>query len=392
MATSLADPDAMNPDRSSSSAPDSLPPEARVELRRALLTWYDARSPDYPWRGSGDPYRVWISEIMLQQTRVATVAGYYRRFLERFPTLASLAAASLDEVLQGWEGIGYYSRARHLHRLAGQLVERRAGAFPETPEALSALPGIGPYTAAAIASIAFGQPAAVVDGNVARIFSRLFDLPEEIDRPAVLDRIRAQAQSLLAVDRPGDFNQAMMDLGRTLCTPRQPGCGACPIAAFCLARQRGTVHLRPLRRARRARPLLRAAAAVLYDPEGRLLLGQRPLKGLWGGLWALPGGLCDPDETWSGALVRSLAFRGEPLIVEREMASATQDLTHFRVQLRAFACQLPSPIRPPASPGPMWQSLAWVSPDQLADYSMGKGDRQLVEQLTVWQPRLFEDL
>lgn len=381
----------MSPDRPSLPQPEPLPPEERIELRRALLGWYDARSADYPWRGCGDPYRIWISEVMLQQTRVATVVGYYQRFLDRFPTVEALATASLAEVLQCWEGLGYYSRARHLHRLAQQLVERHGGAFPQSPETLRTLPGIGPYTAAAVASIAFGEPAAVVDGNVARIFSRLFDLPEEIDRPAVLDRIRAQAQSLLAVDRPGDFNQALMDLGRTICTPRQPGCPECPLAAFCLARQRGTVHLRPVRRAKRLRPLLRGAAAVLRDSEGRLLLGQRPLKGLWGGLWALPGGLCDPDETNTATLVRSLAFLGGPLIVEREMANATQDLTHFRVHLRAFACRLPEPLVLPPSPSPAWHSLAWVPLDQLAGYSMGKADRQLVDQLIIWQPRLFEE-
>jgi A/G-specific adenine glycosylase len=381
----------MSPDPVPAPMPEPLPPEERNELRRALLAWYDARSAAYPWRGCGDPYRIWISEVMLQQTRVATVVGYYHRFLDRFPTLEALAAASLAEVLQSWEGLGYYSRARHLHRLAEELVERHGGVFPQTAEALRVLPGIGPYTAAAIASIAFGQPAAVVDGNVARILSRLFDLPEEVDRPAALDRIRARAQSLLAVDRPGDFNQALMDFGRTICTPRQPGCSECPIAAFCLARQRGTVHLRPVRRPRRSRPLLRAAAAVLRDPAGRLLLGQRPLKGLWGGLWALPGGLCDPDETNAAALVRSLAFLGGSLLVEREMASATQDLTHFRVHLRAFACRLPEPLVMPLQPDPAWQSLAWVSPDQLAGYSMGKADRQIVEQLTLWQPRLFEE-
>jgi len=387
----LSDPDAMSPDRVPVPQPEPLPPEERIALCRALLAWYDARSAVYPWRGCDDPYRIWISEVMLQQTRVATVVGYYHRFLDRFPTLEALATASLGEVLQCWEGLGYYSRARHLHRLAGQVVERHAGAFPRTAEALSTLPGIGPYTAAAIASIAFGQPAAVVDGNVARILSRLFDLPEEIDRPAVLDRIRTLAQSLLAVDRPGDFNQAMMDLGRTICRPRKPDCRDCPLASCCLARQRGTVHLRPVRRAKRARPVLHAAAAVLRDPAGRLLLGQRPLKGLWGGLWALPGGLGDPEETNAATLVRSLAFLGGPLLVEREMASATQDLTHFRVHLRAFACRLPEPIVLPSPPSPAWPSLVWVSPDRLADYSMGKADRQIIEQLTVWQPRLFEE-
>jgi len=381
----------MSPDRSPLPPPDPLPSEQRIELRQALLAWYDTRSTAYPWRGSRDPYRIWISEVMLQQTRVATVVGYYHRFLERFPTIEILANASLGEVLQSWEGLGYYSRARHLHRLARELVERHGAVFPPTASALALLPGIGPYTAAAVASIAFGQPAAVVDGNVARILARLLDLPEEIDRPAVLHQLRAHAQSLLAVDRPGDFNQAMMDLGRTICRPRQPACQGCPLAAFCRARQRRTVHLRPLRRVKRSRPILHVAAAVLRDPAGRLLLGQRPLKGLWGGLWALPGAICDPDETSAAALVRSLAFLGGPLIVEQEMASTAQDLTHFRVHLRAFACRLPEPLVLPPCLAPTWQSLAWVSPGQLADFSMGKGDRQLVEQLTVWQPRLFEE-
>lgn len=365
-------------------------PTARPLPSRAfaakLLAWYDESTTEMPWRGQRDPYRIWLSEIMLQQTRIAAAEGYYHRFLNRFPTIQSLAAASLDEVLKLWEGLGYYARARNLHRLAQVVVKEYDGHFPASAEALQALPGIGPYTAAAVASIAFGEAVAVLDGNVVRVLARLIDSPDEISQPKVVKQLWELASTLLPPKRPGDYNQALMDLGRMVCTPRRPDCQHCPVREFCLAAARGTQELRPVKKPKAPLPEVRAAAAVIRDEASRLLLVQRPEDGLLGGLWTLPGGRCEPDETYADCLRRSLAQTlGIEIRVGSEMAAATQTLTHFHLRLRAFACEL---IAGTPSGETRW---AWVAPAELSSYSLGKADREVVEQLERWQPRLFEE-
>ncbi len=353
-----------------------------------LLAWFDERGVVMPWRGSRDPYQICLSEFMLQQTRVATVESYYARFLERFPTIEALAAASVDEVLKCWEGLGYYSRARNLLRLAKVVVAEHGGQFPTTVEELEKLPGIGPYTAAAIASIAFGVEAATLDGNVIRILSRLIDLNEETGSPAVDRRLRELAATLLPAERPGDYNQALMDLGRTTCTPQRPQCHRCPVSNFCLARQHGTAHLRPVKKKKAELPIVRAAAAVIQDAEGRILLLQRPAEGLLGGLWALPGGNCIAEESYAECLRRNLQQKLKVEIeVGGEMAAATQDFTHFRMHLRAFACSMNG-----SRPDPDGRTrFAWAGKEDLAQYSLGKADREIVNSLDQWQPRLFEE-
>jgi A/G-specific adenine glycosylase len=356
------------------------------EFSAALLNWYDQNPTQMPWRGSRNPYRIWLSEIMLQQTRVTTVAGYYQRFLERFPTVEALAAAPIDDVLKSWEGLGYYARARNLHRLAQQIVSEHSGQFPASAEALQQLPGIGRYTAAAIASIAFDQAVAVLDGNVIRVLSRLTDLPEEVSQPHVERQLWDLAENLLPPERPGDYNQALMDLGRTICTPRDPDCHHCPVQAFCLAFARGTQALRPVKKQKSPLPTVRAAAAVIRDAEGRVLLVQRPTEGLLGGLWALPGDRCAAEETYADCLRRSLQQTlGIESRVAEEMAATEQTLTHFRLRLRAFACELIS-----GAPNSEIR-FVWASPTDLARYSLGKADREIVEGLDQWQPRLFEE-
>ncbi len=345
-----------------------------------------------PWRGSRDPYRIWLSEVMLQQTRIATVEGYYKRFLKRFPTIKTLAAASLDDVLKSWEGLGYYARARNLHRLAQQVVGELKGRFPSSAEALRQLPGIGRYTAAAIASIAFDQAVAVLDGNVIRVLSRLTDLAEEISQPRVDRELWDLAESLLPSKRPGDYNQALMDLGRAVCVPRRPDCNHCPVQSFCLAFARNTQALRPVKKKKAPLPTIRAAAAVIRDAEGRILLAQRPPDGLLGGLWMLPGGNCEPEENDTDCLRRSLRQSlGIEISVAEEMASAAQTFTHFHLSLRAFACQLIAGV-PQSATG---TNLVWASAAELAQYGMGKADRQIVNALAdpskCRQPRLFEE-
>jgi len=252
----------------------------------ALLAWYDRSARSLPWRAPpgavADPYRVWLSEIMLQQTTVATVRGYYDRFLARWPSVEALAAAPLDEVLKAWAGLGYYARARNLHACARRVAGEMGGRFPATLESLGALPGIGPYTAAAIAAIAFDRPHAAVDGNVERVMSRLNAITEPL--PAAKPALAAAAQALVPDRRPGDFAQAMMDLGATVCTPRNPRCGDCPWTDRCFARREGIAETLPRRMARKAVLTRYGAAFWIERSDGAVLLRRRPEKGLLGGM------------------------------------------------------------------------------------------------------------
>ena len=255
----------------------------RANITQILLAHYDAHARALPWRADTDPYRVWISEVMLQQTRVETVVPYYRRWLERFPTVDALADAAEEEVLKAWEGLGYYSRARNLRRAALLVRERHAGVLPRDAQQLSELPGFGDYTVGAVASIAYGAALPAVDGNVKRVLSRVYDLAAP--SPA---HLRSLAAALVPADRPGDFNQALMEFGATVCTPRAPRCEMCPLESACGARRAGTVLERPARAAPRTIPAERVAVVVLRDQEERVLMVRRPARGLLAGMWSLP--------------------------------------------------------------------------------------------------------
>ena len=271
-------------------------------LRSKLCTWYDRTHRRLPWRETRDPYRIWVSEIMLQQTRVAAVLPYYESFLERFPSPEALAEASEQEVLARWSGLGYYSRARNLHRAAREVAER--GGFPRDYQTIRALPGIGDYTAAAIASIAFELPHAVVDGNVMRVLARLENETGDIRSTVTRRRLTERAGQLLDTSRPGHFNQALMELGAIVCTPRQPGCDACPVSRFCEARKLGTQHQLPVKLGRKPAKFIDKTVLVI-ERRGRLLLRQRPKESRkLAGFWELP----EPDEA-PGAT--SIGERGE---------------------------------------------------------------------------------
>ncbi len=271
-------------------------------LRRNLLAWYARHKRAMPWRGTRDAYRIWISEVMLQQTRVAAVLPYYRRFLHRFPGVAALARARQEEVLRHWAGLGYYSRARNLHRAAKEIVARHGGEFPRTREAALALPGIGRYTAAAILSIAYDEPLAVLDGNVARVLARFGALRGDLRAPRRWNQLQEAAQALLPIAglgesraaRPGEWNQAMMELGATVCTPQSPRCWDCPVARCCSAKKLGLQDKIPPARKKHAPVKMKIAAAVLLDPRGRTLLvkenGAR-LNGLFSRMWQFPAAL-----------------------------------------------------------------------------------------------------
>ncbi len=270
----------------------AFPPRpTRVEvarLRRQLLAWYDAHKRALPWRASRDPYRVWISEAMLQQTRVETVIPYFARFLDRFPSLSTLAAAPVEDVLAVWSGLGYYSRARTLHAAARSIMAVHAGRMPDDREELRDLPGIGPYTAGAILSIAFDQPEPLVDGNVARVFSRVFEIAGEPTSPALTRELWERAEQLVgAGDRAGDWNQALMEVGALVCTPRDPKCADCPLASDCGARRAGRVAELPWPKARKTAVGVELAVLVV-ERRGRYLLEQRPAIGRMAGLWQLP--------------------------------------------------------------------------------------------------------
>jgi A/G-specific adenine glycosylase len=309
-------------------------------FQHALLRWYDASRRDLPWRArpgeAADPYRVWLSEIMLQQTTVKAVIPYYRAFLDRWPDVEALAAASLDEVLAAWAGLGYYSRARNLHACALEVA--RLGAFPKDEAALKALPGIGAYTAGAIAAIAFGRQAAAVDGNVERVAARLFAVEEAL--PQAKPRLAALAQELVPRDRPGDHAQAMMDLGATICSPKSPSCLVCPVSGFCAGLGEGIAASLPRKSVKARRPLRQGAAfvAIRQGPDGCfILLRKRPAKGLLGGMMEVPGTI------WAEMPGTEMAAEADgetapfPADWRRVPGLVRHVFTHFQLELTVFA-------------------------------------------------------
>jgi len=343
-----------------------------------LLRWYKNFAADLPWRRSRDPYLIWLSEIMLQQTQVTTVIPYFVRFTAAFPTVQALAAAQLSDVLKLWEGLGYYSRARNLHKAARQIVAQYGGQFPTDAATLQKLPGIGRYTAAAIASIAFGEGAAVLDGNVMRVLSRIDDLAEDIGQKSVQDKLWARAEALLSREQPGDYNQAMMELGRTLCMPRSPRCLLCPVNRHCLALAAGTQHKRPVRAARPKTPHYDVAAGVIWDNQGHLLIAQRPAKGLLGGLWEFPGGKQEAGESLSECLQRELREELAISVTVGELiVSVKHAFTHFKITLHAFECRYLE--GPPQTLG--CADWRWVVPNELDQFAFGRVDRHVIEVL-----------
>jgi A/G-specific adenine glycosylase len=351
-----------------------------------LLAWYDRAAADLPWRRTRDPYHIWLSEIMLQQTQVETVIPYYERFLKFFPTVQALADAPLDDVLKLWEGLGYYSRARNLHRAAQMIAHDMGGYVPTTADGWQQLPGVGRYTAGAIASIVYDEFAPVLDGNVIRVFARLLDLDADVTQNEVKNQLWRQAELWMPDARPGDYNQALMELGRTVCKPRNPLCATCPIQAYCLAYQLGTQEERPVRTPRAATPHYDVAAGIIWNERGKLLIAQRPLDGLLGGLWEFPGGKQETGESLEDCLRRELREEmaievrvGELFVVVRH------GFTHFRITMHAFTCHYIS--GPPQAIGV--RDWAWIAPDQLDHYSFGKADREVIAALNARGNMLF---
>ena len=342
-----------------------------------LLRWYRRNGRTLPWRGHPDPYAVWVSEIMLQQTRVETVIPYFEEWMDRFPSVRALAEAPEKSVLSVWEGLGYYSRARNLHKAAQVVVDKFKGKLPRSVEELRKLPGVGRYTAGAIASIAFGLDEPVLDGNLRRVYTRLFNVGIPADSTEGEKLLWAIAAKNLPKGKAGDFNQAMMDLGATICLPKNPRCWLCPLMGECEAQKLGVQEQRPVLKPKAETPHVVHAAAVIVrrfgnPPHEKVLLAKRPSKGLLGGMWEFPNGEVSGDpvrglpkaiRTGYGLKVRA----GEALTVVRHTYS------HFRATVHAYRCELVE--------RPKKENLKWVKGAELGDVPMGKIDRQIARKL-----------
>ncbi|MGB7100214.1 MAG: A/G-specific adenine glycosylase [Xanthobacteraceae bacterium] len=335
----------------------------------ALLAWYDRHRRKLPWRvlpgDRADPYRVWLSEIMLQQTTVRTVAPYYTGFLARWGDVQALAAAPLDEVLKAWAGLGYYARARNLHACARAVVERHDGKFPQTEAALRDLPGLGGYTAAAIAAIAFDAPASPVDGNIERVIARLFAVTESL--PNAKPELRRLARELTPQRRAGDFAQAMMDLGATICTPKKPACVFCPWNESCAGRARGEAETLPRRIPKREGTLRRGAAFVVERADGFVLVRTRPAKGLLGGMTEVPTTEWTPDFDESSARDHAPRFgssKRRKVVAWRRLPGTVRHVfTHFPLELSVYAAELPAGVQAPE--GMRWIPMADIAGEAL---------------------------
>lgn len=334
----------------------------RKVIAADLLAWYDDNRRKLPWRAPpgrrADPYRVWLSEIMLQQTTVTTVQPYFAAFLGRWPTIEALASAELDDVLHAWQGLGYYARARNLHKCARLIAAERRGRFPDDEAALRELPGIGPYTAAAIAAIAFGRRAVPVDGNVERVVARLFAVDEPL--PAAKAKLRRLAESLAPARRPGDFAQAMMDLGQSICLPRRPHCARCPIARHCRANAGGLAESLPARTRKAAKPLRRGTAFWLVADDGAVLLRRRADQGLLGGMMEVPSTPwletpLDGDDIGRHLPVRARGLRRLPGLVRH-------GFTHFDLELTVMTGRVVSKRAPAGG--------VWCPPGGLAGFAL----------------------
>jgi len=353
------------------------------QLAPKLLAWWDEGHDSFPWREMADPYAIWISEVMLQQTQVSTVVPYFRAWMAQFPTVESLAAAPLDAVLKAWEGLGYYRRARNLHQAARRLVEEWGGRLPAEAAALQTLPGIGRYTAGAIASIGFDRPAAVVDGNVVRVLARLTDLEDDVTRSATVAALWKLAQSLVPTERPGEYNQALMELGRKVCRPAQPLCHRCPLADLCQARKLGTQMERPVRPPRRRTPHYVVTAGVIWRDD-KVLIARRPLGGMLGGLWEFPGGKQDEGESLVECLKREIQEElGIEIEVGERLTTIEHAYTHLRITLHVFRCRYQSG-RPQAIEV---ADYAWVSLDELDGYAFPVTDQAIIRVLKGQEPK-----
>lgn len=352
-------------------------PGSTKQIRAKLLRWYRRHARDLPWRKTRDPYAIWLSEIMLQQTQVQTVVSYYERFLKRLPTVEKLARARLDTVLKLWEGLGYYSRARNLHKAAQCIMKEYQGVFPDTAEDLMRLPGIGRYTAGAIASIAFDRQEPIVDGNVRRILCRLYRIHGDTRSPALLEQLWVLAADLVPRRHPGQFNQAMMELGATLCARQSPQCPKCPLRTLCLAQLHQEQDLLPQRVPKKSVPHQIVAIGIIFR-RGKILIDKRKPEGLLGGLWEFPGGKPEAGESLKAALKREVKEELNINIrVGRHLTTVRHAYTHFTVELHAYRCHYASGT--PQCLG--CTDYKWITLDQLKRYAFPGANKKIFPAL-----------
>lgn len=331
-----------------------------------------------PWRNSEDPYRIWVSEIMLQQTRVDQATPYFERFIEHFPTVYDLAAADQQEVLKVWEGLGYYSRARNLHTASKLVVEEFDGQVPDNWKDINKLKGVGPYTAAAVLSIAFQKPHAVVDGNVIRVLSRFFGIDADVRRSATKNKIQEHADDLLSEERPGDFNQALMEFGATVCKPSNPRCDECTLAPGCIANQTMRTDELPYKSSKKKRPHKQIGVGIIKNEKGQVLIALRPEDVMLGGLWEFPGGKQETGETLEETVKRELREELDVEIsVNRPFMKLDHAYSHFKITLHAYLCSLVTGDPKPKNS----QEVRWVTIDALHKYPFPKANKKLTEKL-----------
>lgn len=358
-------------------SPDLNQPVGPEEVARRLISWYGGAGRDLPWRQTRDPYRIWVSEVMLQQTTVAAVIPYYERFLQRFPTVRALAAEPLDEVISLWAGLGYYSRARNLHKAARIVVEELGEVFPSTVNELMLLPGIGRSTAGAIVSIAYGLPAPILDGNVRRVLVRLFAWCDEPRSSKAEKQLWEWAEQLTPEDAAHDYAQAIMDLGATVCVPRQPLCNSCPINQLCQAYAQGIAEDLPVKKRRGALPVRRQVAVVVVSADKNYLLRQRPVDGFLGGLWEFPTADCpenfDAVDVASG-LLRDLQLPGK----FTNLIGVSHVYSHFKLDLEVFVAR--------AEPGSVVSETSqrqWVAERDVASFALHGAHKKILPALNL---------
>ncbi len=347
-----------------------------VKLRRDLLEWYIDQGRDLPWRNTINPYKIWVAEIMLQQTQVKTVIPYYQRWLAQFPTVETLAASDLQQVLKLWQGLGYYARARNLHAAAQKVVQDYGGTFPQNLEEVLKIPGIGRTTAGGILSSAFNTPISILDGNVKRVLARLSAL--SVPPAKALKYLWQLSDQLLDPTYPRDFNQALMDLGATVCLPKTPNCADCPWKTDCQAYLSNLQSQIPMREVSAPLPHKFIGVAVIWNEDGQILIDKRPAKGLLGGLWEFPGGKIEADETVEACIVREIQ---EELAIEVEVGEHLITLehayTHFKVTLNVYHCRYlrgePQAIE--------CDEFRWVTLDEIEQFPFPKANEKIIAAL-----------
>jgi A/G-specific adenine glycosylase len=359
-----------------------MKPNEAQSFRKSLTGWYLCHKRALPWRDTNDPYRIWVSEVMLQQTQVVTVVPYYYRFLKLFRDLESLARADLQQVLKAWEGLGYYARARNLHRAAQIVLKEHGGVIPTRWAEFRELPGVGDYIAAAVLSIAYGQPYPVVDGNVKRVLARLMLMKDPVNNVSSTKKFRETADRLLAQANPGTFNQAMMELGAVVCKPQQPLCDGCPVQKMCRAYQSDQVQNYPVRLKKQPTPKHHIAVGVVFK-DGRVLITKRKPSGLLGGLWEFPGGKIQKEESPEAACTREIKEEVNLVIkVDSHLSRVKHAYTHFKIVMDIFCCSYVSgrvALKAPVD-------HRWIKLQELDDYPFPKANHKFFEDLKKYIP------